>query len=74
MRKIKAWEVSDAFWENASVLIPNPQRDPPPAPIWGCEPEPSKIPSLKFQACQSSTSKPSIRLNSRMLWVTTVMS
>lgn len=28
MGKIKAWEVSDAFWEKASALIPAPQRDP----------------------------------------------
>jgi len=25
---IKAWEVSDAFWAKASVLISSPQRDP----------------------------------------------
>lgn len=28
MGKTKAWEVSDAFWEKASALIPRPQRDP----------------------------------------------
>lgn len=28
MGKIKAWEVSDAFWERVSPLIPQPQRDP----------------------------------------------
>ena len=27
MGKIKAWEVSDAFWERVSALIPPPQRD-----------------------------------------------
>ena len=28
MGKIKAWEVSDAFWERACALIPKPERDP----------------------------------------------
>lgn len=28
MGKVKAWEVSEAFWDKASALIPQPRRDP----------------------------------------------
>ena len=28
MGKIKAWDVSDAFWDKVSALVPQPQRDP----------------------------------------------
>lgn len=28
MAKIKSWEVSDAFWEKVSPLIPAPESDP----------------------------------------------
>jgi hypothetical protein len=28
MPKIQSWEVSDAFWEKVSSLVPAPERDP----------------------------------------------
>jgi len=28
MGKIQSWEVSDAFWERAALLVPVPERDP----------------------------------------------